>query len=372
MKELESYLFGGKVLMIVWPRQVGKTTLVEQILETHADENHIIRLSGERIADYDLLDSRDFPRLLSAIWDRKWIFIDEWQRVPNIGTTLKILADHYKDTKTIFVTGSSSFHLLSHTSEALTGRKRVFMLYPFSYSELVDAYGWHEVDTRLPEYLNYGMYPGVILSSDIREKKKSLLELASSWLYRDILEFQEVKNPSILTKLLKLLALQVGSEISLSSLGALLGMDSRTVERYIDLLEKSYIIYRLPPFYSNKRKEITKMQKIYFYDIGIRNAFIDQFLDIENRIDKWNIWENWLVTERKKHMEYSFILGDLHFWRGSNQQEIDLVQDGEGRIQAFEIKWKAQNTRAPSLFSELYPSADYSEIHRENYTNFLR
>ncbi len=216
------------------------------------------------------------------------------------------------------------------------------------------------------------MYPGVILSSDIREKKRTLLELASSGLYRDILEFQEVKNPSILTKLLKLLALQVGSEMSLSSLGVELGMDSRTVERYIDLLEKSYIIYRLPPFYTNKRKEITKMQKVFFYDIGIRNAFIDQFADIENRIDKGNIWENWLITERKKHMEYSFILGDLHFWRGSNQQEIDLVQDGEGRIQAFEIKWKPQESHIPSLFRELYPSGEYSEVNRENYIDFLQ
>ncbi len=371
-KDLESYLFQGKILMIVWPRQVGKTTLVEQMLAKHADERDIIRFSWEYSADYDLLDSRDFPRLVSAIGDRKWIFIDEWQKIPHIWTTLKILTDHYKDTKTIFVTGSSSFHLLSHTSEALTGRKRVFTLYPFSFGELVQAQGFHETDTRITSYLKYGMYPWVVLAQDEREKQRALIELASSWLYRDILEFQEVKNPSILTKLLKLLALQIGSEVSLSSLGAELGMDSRTVERYIDLLEKSYIIYRIPPFYSNKRKEITKMQKIYFYDIGIRNAFLDQFSDIENRIDKWNIWENWLITERKKHMDYSFLLGDLHFWRGSNQQEIDLVQDGEGRIRAYEIKWKLQNSRIPSLFQELYPSGEYSEVNRENYSEFLK
>lgn len=160
------------------------------------------------------------------------------------------------------------------------------MLYPISYSELVDSHGRHETDTRLAGFLSYGMYPAVISSTDTREKMKTLLELASSGLYRDILEFQEVKNPNILSKLLKLLALQVGSEVSLSRLGAELGMDSRTIERYIDLLEKSYIIYRLPPFYTNKRKEITKMQKVYFYDIGIRNAFLDQFSDIENRVDK--------------------------------------------------------------------------------------
>ena len=206
--------------------------------------------------------------------------------MPNIGNTLKILIDHYKNTRNIFVSGSSSIHLLSNTAEPLTGRKRVFTLYPLSFAEISAKYGTHETDRKLEEYLIYGSYPGVINLANTLSKKQELLDLTSSALYRDILEFQTIRNPQLLTRLLKMIALCIGQEVSLSALGQEIGMDSRTVERYIDLLEKSFIIFRLPPYYTNKLKEITKMQKIYFYDIGIRNALLGQYNSIDDRVDK--------------------------------------------------------------------------------------
>ncbi len=215
------------------------------------------------------------------------------------------------------------------------------------------------------------MYPEVLNLKTQKEKILELQDLTSSALYKDILEFQNIKNPSILNQLLKLLALNIGQEISLNTLGGKLGMDSRTIERYIDLLEKSYVIFRLPPFYSNKQKEMSKMHKIYFYDLGIRNALLENFTSLPGRTDKGALWENWMIMEWKKNMDYSFVLGRLHFWRGKNQQEIDLIHEGNGEIKAYEIKWQKKNKNCPSLFKNLYPENIFHEVHKDNYFKFF-
>lgn len=369
--QIEWVLWTGKIILVLGPRQVGKTTLINTILAKSAQEWDIVRLHGEYSEDYELLNSQDFGRLTTAIGHRKWIFIDEGQKIPNIWNTLKILIDHYKNTRNIFVSGSSSIHLLSHTAEPLTGRKRVFTLFPLSFWEISDKYGVHETDRKLEEYLTYGSYPGVINMGDIANKKQELLDLSSSALYRDILEFQDIRNPQLLTRLLKIIAIQIWQEVSLSALGQEIGMDSRTVERYIDLLEKSFIIFRLPPYYTNKMKEITKMQKIYFYDIGMRNALLGQYNPIEDRVDKWAIWENYIISERKRARLYRQDISTEHFWRGKNQQEIDLIENTGDTLRAIEIKWKEQKSKLPSEFVSIYGDTPFSEIHTKNYIPFL-
>lgn len=369
--QIESVLWKGKIILILGPRQVGKTTLIENILTKHAAPTDVVRFHWEYHEDYDLLNSLDFGRITTAIWDRKWIFIDEGQKIPNIGNALKILIDHYKNTRHIFVSGSSSIHLLSNTAEPLTWRKRVFTLYPLSFGEISAKYGIHETDRKREEYLTYGSYPSVINFENTTDKKQELLDLTSSALYRDILEFQSIRNPQLLTRLLKIIALQIGQEVSLSALGQEVGMDSRTVERYIDLLEKSFIIFRLPPYYTNKMKEITKMQKIYFYDIGIRNALLGQYTPMEDRWDTWSIWENYIISERKRAREYAQDDSREHFWRWKNQQEIDLIEDTGGKLSAIEIKIKEQKSKIPSEFASIYGDIPFREINRVNYPSFL-
>lgn len=234
----------------------------------------MIRWSGDDARDRELLMSEEFERVNNWIGQARYIFIDEAQKIPNIGNMLKLLIDRYKSTKQIIITGSSSFHILTQTSEPLTGRKIVYTLYPLTVGEMIDFSGQDNLRKNLENILLYGMYPDVRSRSTNDEKEVLLRELATSGLYRDILEFQNVRNSYTIEKLIKYLALQIGSEVSYHDIGKQLGMDSRTVERYVDLLEKSFIVYRLPPYFTNKQKELSKMPKIYFYDIGIRNAFL--------------------------------------------------------------------------------------------------
>ncbi len=325
-KDIESYLFEGKIIILLGPRQVGKTTLIDTILSTRRDEG-IVRWSGDNSLDREFLSENRIERMAPRIGDARYIFIDEAQKIENIGDILKQLVDTYKTTKQIIVTGSSSFHILDQTSEALTGRKVTFMLYPISLREYLLSEGPDLVLRTLEERLIYGMYPDILSTHDIIKKQRYLTELTNSSLYRDILEFQEIKNSASIDKLLRILALRIGSEISFSQIGALLSMDGRTIERYIDLLEKSYIIFRLPPYYTNKEKELSKMQKIYFYDLGIRNALLGNFHDLSLRDDVGKLWENFVIVERMKHRIYSGIFATQHFWRSYDQQEVDLIEE---------------------------------------------
>lgn len=271
--------------MLLGPRQVGKTTLCETILSQTTSESEIVRWTGDSITDRVLLSVNDLANLRTYTDNKKIIFIDEAQKIENIGNTLKLLVDFYKDTKQIIITGSSSINLIDNTAEPLTGRKSIFLMYPISMSEILLTHDRQALEGQRTDLMVFGSYPGV-LQLGTREEKISLLkELANSSLYRDILEFQQVRNSDVIMRLLRLLAFQIGQEVSMNELATQLGIDTKTVERYTDLLEKSYIIFRLPPYFTNKRKEISKSKKIYFYDLGIRNTIIGDWNPLMNRQD---------------------------------------------------------------------------------------
>lgn len=369
--DIHSYFFDGKILMILGPRQVGKTTLVETLLEKNESE-WVIRWSGDNIFDNELLSESRFERLSPHIGDARYIFIDEAQKIPNIWNTLKQLVDTYKKNKQIIITGSSSFHILDKTSEALTGRKITFLLFPISAKEYIDSKKPDIFLKNIESYLVYGMYPDILSTDDKKKKERYLTELTNSNLYRDILEFQEVKNSTSIQKLLRILALRIGSEISYSQIGSLLSMDGRTIERYIDLLEKSYIIFRLPPFFTNKEKELSKMHKIYFYDVGIRNALLWNFQDISVRDDIGKLWENYVIVERMKKRSYEQIHATSHFWRSYDQQEIDLIEESSEWLFWYECKWSQwKNPKPPALWKSLYPNAQFASINKENIISFI-
>ncbi len=369
-EKITSKYLQGKIIMILGPRQVGKTTLVETLLKDIPSIDKIF-FTGDDSYDRAILSSESFSQIDRIIGKTNYIVIDEWQKIPHIGNTLKILVDRYKDTKQIFVIGSSSVHLLDTTNEPLTGRKFVFTLFSISVWEYIDRYGIRDTQKELETHLLYGMYPEVLELPSRDEKITRLTELSESGLYRDILEFQEVRNSGSIHKLLELLALQIGSEVSYNELAIQLGMSTNTVERYIDLLEKSYVIFRLSPYFTNKRKEISKMKKIYFYDLGIRNAIIRSFNPLRLRTDLGGLFENFCLIERMKHRHYSGSLAYPHFWRGSQQEEIDLIELTWEDIQAFEIKYKPQKIHIPKKFSDLYPKASYELVSSENYLDFL-
>lgn len=369
-KSIESDMFWGKIIMILGARQVGKTSLVEEILKKY-EERQILRFNGDILPDREVLSGENIELLHDYIEDKDIIFIDEAQKIENISDILKILVDRYKKEKQIIVTGSSSIHLLDLTSETLTGRKRVYNLYWISAEEIILKDWFAELDRNLEIFLIYWSYPEVLNQTSINDKKNVLAELTSSSLYRDILEFQQIKNSHVIQKLLKLLSLQVGKEISLNKLGQNLWIDMKTVEKYIDLLEKSYVIFRLPPFFSNKKKEINKSNKIYFYDLGVRNTILGDFRKLSDRSDVWEIWENYLIVERKKKNSYYKNYANMHFWRNYAQQEIDYIEDTEGWLQAYEIKYSQKNAKTPSGFSWEYWDAPFQLIHRKNYKSFI-
>lgn len=343
-KQIVDKFFSGKAVIIVGLRQVGKTTLVDEIIAEKRFTNDIIKFNCDNPTDRRKLNNQDFEALDNIIGDKKIIFIDEAQKVETIGQTLKLLVDNYKNKKQIIATGSSSINLLDKTSEPLTGRKIVLKLYPLSLLEIYQRYTELHIEKDLDGLLIYGSYPAVINSKGNTDKEEVLRELSSSSLYKDILEFQEVKNSNTLVSLLKALALQVGSEVSYSELAILLGIDKKTVERYIDLLEKNYIIFRLPPYQTNKRKIIKKLKKIYFYDLGIRNAVINNFNILENRNDAGALWENFAIVERMKHLEYQKIFSDYYFLRTYDGAEIDFLEEKNGIVAGYEFKLKIKNT----------------------------
>ena len=369
-KRITKCFFSGEVILLIGARQVGKTSLLEQIVNTQEIEDKCLFLNCDYVEDRDLLNQQKLEDIKRIVGEKKYIFIDEGQKAENIGNTLKILVDYFKDNKQVVVTGSSSIHLLDKTSEPLTGRRNTFYLFPISTSELVKHEDLFSFQKKLNEFLIFGTYPKVLNQTSESEKIRQLKELVSSNLYRDILEFQLIRNPSVLTKLLKALALQVGSEVSLREIGNLISLDLRTVERYIDLLEKSFVIFRLPPLYKNKRKEMSKMNKIYFYDTGVRNAILNNFNSAENRNDMGHLFENFIISERLKFRKYNDVFGDQYFWRNYNQQEVDLIEDRDGRLYAYEIKRGKRTPDLPPSFKKDY-DVEYSVISPTNMTDFL-
>lgn len=360
-------LFKGRAVIIVGPRQVGKTTLANSLINESGYAENQIKFNCDNPTDRDKLNNRDFEFLDALIGDKKVIFIDEAQKVETIGQTIKLLVDGYKNTKQIIATGSSSINLLDKTQEPLTGRKAIFKLFPLSVSELYPTEDLLKISKELAMLLIYGSYPEVIKAKGGSEKEDVLRELSSSYLYKDIFEFQEVRNSSILTSLLKALALQLGSEVSYNELANIVGIDKKTVERYIDLLEKNYIIFRLPPYAKNQRRTISKMRKIYFYDLGVRNSIINNYNLLADRADTGALWENFMIIERFKKQEYDKLYTNNYFLRTYDGAEIDLIEERGGKIDGYEFKWKSR----PGVKVKQLAGIDCKFITPENIKGFI-
>lgn len=368
MPYIQNDFFKGKVLLVIGSRQVGKTTLIKELLSKVPSDKKVRILNLDNNADRDLLSQDNFEVLNRVFANDDFIFIDEAQRSQSIGLVLKLLVDNYGKTKQIIATGSSSLNLLDNTSEPLTGRKFTYHLYPLSLQEIYE--NEFELKKHLESNLLYGFYPDVVVQKSNEDKIRVLRELSTSYLYKDILEFQGIRNPEVLAKLLQLLALQIGSEVSYSELATKLGIDYKTVEKYIDLLEKSFVVYRLSAYSTNKRREISKNKKIYFYDLGIRNTIIDNFNPMHLRTDAGAIWENFLISERLKYRNYNKIYAKQYFWRTYDDSEIDLVEEHSGKLFGYEFKLTKNKGKIPESW-EKYDTASYEVINGDTLTNFV-
>ncbi len=354
----------GKAIIIVGPRQVGKTTLIEGILKNEA---HLF-LDGDDPTVRSLLKNPNTEQIKSIIGKNKTVFIDKAQRIENIGITLKIITDKCKDVQ-LLVSGSSAFELKNEINEPLTGRKWEYQLFPISWKEFEDNIGYVKATQQLEMRLVYGMYPDVINNTD--NAFEVLKELANSYLYKDILAFNKIRKPEVLEKLLQALALQLGSEVSYNELSQLLGIDKNTVSNYIDILEEAFVIFKLKSFSRNLRNEIKTNQKIYFYDNGIRNMVIGNLNTLDLRQDKGALWENFLISERMKKNNYENKLTKSYFWRTTQQQEIDYVEDNAGQITGYEIKWSEKGkVKIPKVFNEMYETETII-LTKENFRTFL-
>jgi len=363
---IEKRLFDGKVILLMGPRQVGKTTLLKELFEGRED---VMWLNGDELDVQALFEGVSATRLKAMFGRKKIIIIDEAQRIPDIGLRLKLVTDQIKDVQLI-ATGSSAFELATKTGESLTGRKWEYKMYPLSFGEMVDEHGLLDEKRMIPHRLIFGYYPEVVMRPG--EEREILRLLSDSYLYKDVLMSDQINKPDSLIKLLQALAFQVGSQVSYNELAQLCSLDSKTVEKYVILLEQSYVIFRLNSFSRNLRNELKTSKKIYFYDNGIRNALIANFNQIEGRADRGALWENFLISERKKFLEYNRLWGNSWFWRTKEQKEIDLVEERDGKITGYEFKWNPdQKVKIPRLFLDSYENSDFQVIHRDNCDSFL-
>lgn len=371
-RNLQSVLTGfigkGKALLLIGARQVGKSTLFKQITDTLADE--VLWLNCDQEEARSVLSNQSLNTLKLLLGDYKVIVIDEAQRVTNIGLTLKLITDNFPD-KQLLVTGSSSLDLHNHLNEPLTGRKLEYYLYPISVSEIYKNKGLIATKELLPHQLIYGTYPDVLFSS--LPPEKTLQELTDSYLYKDILEIEGIRKSAVLSKLLVALAMQIGSEVSYNELAKTVGIDSKTVEKYIDILEKCFIVFRLSSFSRNIRTELNKSKKIYFYDLGIRNAVLNMFAPIDYRQDIGALWENFFIVERLKFNHYADRVVNTYFWRTTEKQEIDYIEERNGELHLFELKWNVnkKNTKFPNQFIQTYQPNSTVVVTPENYLEFL-
>ncbi len=362
--QISEKLSTGRALIVIGPRRVGKTTLLNAFLKNKP----YLFLDGDDPKVRELLTNANTELLKTILGKNESVFIDEAQRIPNIGLTLKIITDQFKNVQ-LFVSGSSALDLNSTINEPLTGRKWDFQLFPISWQELENHLGYVAAVQQLETRILYGMYPEVITHQG--EEIDYLKELSDSYLYKDLLSYGGIRKPEVLEKLLKALALQIGNEVSYNELSQLIGIDKNTVSNYIDLLIKTYVIFKLPSFSRNLRNEIKTNQKIYFYDTGIRNMVIGNFNSLENRNDKGALWENFLISERLKQRFYTKSIANAYFWRTRIQQEIDYVEEGSGKITGYEFKWnpKAKIKKHP-IFQETY-NAGIEMVSQDNFRNFI-
>lgn len=359
-------LFDGKAILLMGPRQAGKTTLLKTLFDGRDD---VLWLNGDELDVQRLFDNVSATRLKAIFGNKKIVVIDEAQRIIDIGLRVKLVTDQIPGIQLV-ATGSSSFDLANKMNEPLTGRKWEYKMYPLSFGEMVDDHGLLEEKRMIPHRLVYGYYPEVVMR--VGGEREILRLLSDSYLYKDILMLDQVSKPDSLIKLLQALAFQIGSQVSYNELAQLCGLDSKTVEKYVLLLEQSYVIFRLNSFSRNLRNELKTSKKIYFYDNGIRNALVANFSQIENRMDVGALWENFLISERRKFLEYTKLWGNCWFWRTKEQKEIDLVEERDGQITGYEFKWNPDTkVKVPRLFLDTYAGSDFKVIHRDNFEDFL-
>lgn len=355
-----------KVIIILGARQVGKTTLIHQIINNNEDT---LIINGDQPDSVSYLQNHPSDRLQLLLGNTKTLVIDEAQLISDIGIIVKRIHDYINDIQ-IIISGSSSLELANFIYEPLTGRKLEFQLFPISFREMVKHTNLLKEKRLLPHRLVFGYYPEIIMSPG--NEITLLKNLSGSYLYKDLLSYGAIKKPHILEKLLKALALQVGSEVSYHELSQIVGADKETIERYIDLLEKAFIVFRLNGLNRSHRNEIKKGKKVYFYDNGIRNAVIGNFQQFEQRSDQGALWENFMISERLKHLSYNEFYGSTYFWRTKKQQEIDYLEEQDGKFKAFEFKLNPKRkARLSTAFSEAYDVDSFHVITPENLEDFL-
>ncbi|MCQ2301038.1 MAG: ATP-binding protein [Bacteroidales bacterium] len=365
-KLIAEKLFKGKAIVLIGARQVGKTTLLKNLVK---GMDSLIWLNGDDIEVRTLLQNVSTMKLKSLLGKNKTLVIDEAQRIENIGLKMKLVTDNFVDVQLI-LTGSSSFDLANKINEPLTGRKWEYTLFPLSFGELANHNGTFDEIRHLPLRLVYGSYPDVV--NNPGDEREILMQLTNSYLYKDILEWERIRKPDKLVRLLQALAFQVGSEVSLNELGTLVELDKNTVEKYITLLEQTQVIFRLPSLSRNMRNELKMSRKVYFHDNGIRNALISNFSDIDTRNDVGALWENWIISElrKKRHYEQDYV--NTYFWRTTQQQEIDYIEEKDGHFTAYEFKWNPQKkAKMSQTFLNAYPNTTIKTINRENFYEYL-
>lgn len=364
---IEGWLNKGKIIIIYGPRQVGKTTLAKELLKKYGNRRDYYNCEITAVAQS--LTTQDPHALKSLFGDAKCIVFDEAQRIVNIGLVLKVFHETYPEIQ-IIATGSSSFSLANKISEPLTGRALEFTLFPLSLAELTQKYTSIDLSGNLEQYLRYGLYPE-IANSSTPDAEILLNNLTGKYLFQDILEHEQIKKSSLLTNLLQLIALQLGNEVSLNELATRLLTNRKTIERYLDLLEKAFVIIRLRSLSRNLRNEIGKKQKIYFYDLGIRNSVISRYNPLAIRDDVGGLWENFCIIERLKYLHYHQISCNRYFWRTHNQKEIDYIEEREGALAGYEFKWSKDTCKKPQEFLVTYPNSSIQLVNKNNFSQFL-
>lgn len=367
--ELERSLFQGRAIILYGARRVGKTTLVQKLVDKH-QEKKAKYINCELMTNKQALEITDAEPLKAFLGDSQLVVLDEAQNVEHIGKTIKILVDTYPQIQ-IIATGSSSFDLANKTAESMAGRMSSFMLYPFSAEEIEQGKGYGEIESRLDNLLRFGAYPE-IFDQSADDAKRRLDELVSAYLYKDFLTFSGIKNSGLVVDLLQLLALQLGSEVSYQELATSLGIDRLTVRKYIDLLEQCFIIFRQRAFSRNLRKEISKTVKIYFYDLGVRNSLIQAYNPLHLRADVGALWENFCIVERRKLVQYHRLHRNTYFWRTYDQKEIDYIEEYNGRLDGYEFKWNPDKPfKIAQDFIDTYHNASITRVDRGNYWKFM-
>jgi hypothetical protein len=368
LENLKKLAMSGKVVVIYGARRTGKTTLLKEFLKDETESYLLV--SGEDITIHSHLSSQSVEKLTAFIGDARLLVVDEAQKISHIGINLKLIVDHIPEIR-IIVTGSSSFDLARSTGEPLTGRKYTLKLFPLAQMEIGQIEKIHQTEANLENRLIYGSYPEVVLMKDNKGREKYLKEIVSSYLYKDILELDGIRHSAKIIRLLQLLAFQIGKEVSLSELGTSLSMSKNTVERYLDLLEKAFVLQKLTGFSRNLRNEITKNCRYYFLDNGVRNALINNFNLLEQRNDTGELWENYLIMERLKKQEYLEAPANNYFWRTYTKHELDFVEERQGRLFGYEIKWGKAKPKSTKQWQSAYPESSFELINRQNYLKFI-